>query len=153
MKRFQFPLRPVAILRGHREARAREAFAGAVQGYGRAMARLDETRQRVQRFEADLRAHRHGVFSAGEETHTLHGYRREAEQEIADERGAVAARGRMEECRAEYLEAHRQLEILRRLEAKARSAHRRKVLREEQMEFDEFAARCAALNRKERASC
>ena len=28
MKRFRFPLRPVAVLRAHRELRAREAFLG-----------------------------------------------------------------------------------------------------------------------------
>ena len=33
MKRFRFPLRPVTVLRAHKELRAREAFAAAVHAY------------------------------------------------------------------------------------------------------------------------
>lgn len=141
MKRFRFPLRPVAVLRAHRESRAREVFAAAVHGYVQAMATLETTRQRIAGFEAALFHHRQGTFNAMEETHTFNGYRREVQQERADERAMMASREQMENRRNEYLEAHRQLETMNRLETKARTNHRLASQREEQAEFDEYASR------------
>lgn len=143
MKRFRFPLQPVAVLRSHRESRAREAFAFAIHGYVAAEEVLETTRQRVAQFEAALFAGRAGSFNAAEESHNLAGYRREAAAEVETERAMIAARDRMNQRRAEYLEAHRQLEVVRRLEIKARSAHRFAANREEQAEFDDFANRRA----------
>jgi flagellar FliJ protein len=144
MKRFRFPLQPVAVLRSHRESRAREAFAAAVHAYVRSEESLQLTRQRVAQLEAALFAGRQGTFNAAEETHNLTGYRREAAAEVEAERAMVAARGLMNQRRAEYIEAHRQLEVVRRLETKARAAHRVLTNREEQTEFDEFASRRAS---------
>ena len=143
MKRFRFPLQPVAVLRAHRESRAREAFAFAVHGYVEAEAVLQSTRQRVAQFEAALFAGRAGSFNAAEESHNLAGYRREAAAEVADERTMTASLDRMNQRRAEYIEAHRQLEVVSRLEVKARSAHRLATNREEQAEFDDYANRRA----------
>jgi hypothetical protein len=47
MKRFRFPLRPVAVLRAHREMRAREAFAASVHAYVQSEEVLARTRARV----------------------------------------------------------------------------------------------------------
>lgn len=147
MKRFRFPLQPVAILRSHRESRAREAFAFAVQAYVESEEVLRATRARVAQFEAALFAGRAGSFNGAEQAHTQAGYRRETAAELETERAMIAARDRMDQRRAEYLEAHRQLEVVRRLEAKARTAHRAAANREEQAEFDDFANRLA--NRRE----
>ena len=144
MKRFRFPLRPVAVLRAHRESRAREAFAAAVHTYVLSEEDLATTRARVARFEAALFAGRAGSFNAAAEAQSLHGYRREAAAEVQAERDMIAARDAMSQRRAEYLEAHRKLEVVRRLEAKARSTHRLETNREEQAEFDDFATRRAA---------
>ena len=143
MKRFRFPLQPVAVLRSHRESRAREAFAVAVHGYVQAEEALQATRRRVAQLEAALSAGRAGRFNAAEEANNLNGYRREAAAEVEAERAVVVARDLMNTRRAEYLEAHRQLEVVRRLETKARAVHRLALNREEQTEFDEFAARRA----------
>jgi flagellar FliJ protein len=55
----------------------------------------------------------------------------------------IAARAEMNRRRDAYLEAHRQLEIVKRLEERARLAHRIEAAREEQAEFDDFASRRA----------
>ncbi|PAW67734.1 MAG: hypothetical protein B9S34_04515 [Opitutia bacterium Tous-C1TDCM] len=147
MKKFRFPLRPVAVLRAHRELRAREAFAAAVHTYMTAEEELARTRARVAQFEAELFAGRRERFSAADEAHALAAYRRECGAEAETERTMIAARAAMGERRAEYLEAHRKLEVVNRLETKARTAHRLEANREEQSEFDDYAGRRAATRR------
>lgn len=141
MKRFRFPLRPVAVLRAHREMRAREAFGASVHAYVRSEEELAATRRRVAQFEAALFAGRRERFSAAEEAHTLAGYRRECAAEVEAERATNAARDEMQKRRVEYLEAHRKLEVVHRLEAKAKTAHQVAINREEQAEYDDFAGR------------
>ena len=147
MKRFRFPLRPVAVLRAHREMRAREAFAAAVHGYVKAEEALAATRQRVAQFEAALFAGRQQRFSATDQGQALAAYRRECTAEAESERAMIAARAAMQERRNEYLDAHRKVEVVKRLEEKARGVHRQECNREEQAEFDDFAGRRFAARR------
>jgi flagellar protein FliJ len=141
MKRFRFPLRPVAVLRAHRELRAREAFAASVQAYVKSEEELNATRARVAQFEAALFAGRAERFSPADEAQNLAAYRREWLAEIEVERAMIAARAAMDQRRVEYLDAHRKVEVVKRLEEKARTAHRHEVAREEQAEFDDFSSR------------
>jgi flagellar FliJ protein len=143
MKRFRFPLRPVVTLRAHREIRARESFAAAVHAYVLSEEKLMATRARVARFEGALFAGRSGTFNPAAEAQQLTAYRRECEAEVEAERATFAARAEMDRCRADYLTAHRDLEVVQRLETKSRLAHRLEANREEQAEFDDFAARRA----------
>ncbi len=143
MKRFRFPLRPVTVLREHHELRAKEAFAAAVHAYVESEAQLAAVRVRVGRFEAALFAGRRASFNAADEAQSLSAYRRECEAEATAERAMIAARAEMNRRRDAYLEAHRQLEIVKRLEERARLAHRIEAAREEQAEFDDFASRRA----------
>lgn len=143
MKRFRFPLRPVSVLRAHQELRAREVFAASVHTYVSAEEELAAMRRRLAQFETALFAGRHEAFSAAEEAHNLNGYRRECEATVRAERAMIEAREMMERRRAEYIEAHRKLEVIHRLEAKARTEHRVAANRAEQAEFDEFAGRLA----------
>lgn len=147
MKRFRFSLQPVAVLRAHRELKAREAFGAAVQAFVEAEDALAKVRARVATFEAALSAGRSGSFSAAYEANALVAYRQEREAELASERKVTAAQAAMQERRIEYLDAHRRLEVVKRLEEKARTAHRAAVGREEQAEFDEFASRRATSRR------
>lgn len=147
MKRFRFPLRSVAVLRAHREMRAREAFATAVHGYVKAEEALAEARARLARFEAQLFAGRRERFSAADEAHALAAYRNECAVEAATERALVAARALMQQRRAEYLEAYRKVEVVKRLEEKARANHRLDCNRQEQAEFDDLAGRRFAARR------
>jgi flagellar FliJ protein len=141
MKRFRFPLRPVAVLRAHHELKAREAFAAAVHVYVQAEAELAATRARVARGEAELFASRNGRFDASAAAEAFLSYRAECAAEAAAEREMIAKRAEMLQRRADYLEAHRQLEVVNRLEQKARAAHRLESIREEQIELDDFAGR------------
>jgi flagellar protein FliJ len=143
MKRFRFSLRPVAVLRAHRELRAREAFGAAVHAFAMAEDELAATRRRVAQFAAALSAGRRERFSAAAEAQALAGYRRECASELEAEKAMVAARAAMQQCRLEYVEAHRKLEVVQRLEAKAQAAHYLEANREEQAEFDDFAGRQA----------
>lgn len=143
MKRFRFALQPVAVLRAHQEARAREVFGAAAQATDRAEQALAATRARVTRFEAELSAGRSGHFSAGAQAQVLAAYVRERAAEEEASRAVAAARATMEQRRSEYFEAHRKVEVVKRLEVKARATHRAEVGREEQAEFDDFASRRA----------
>lgn len=139
MKRFRFPLRPVAVLRAHREVRAREAFAAALQRYAAAQ---DEQRRigvRMRALEASLFNGREKNFRPAEAALLLADYRRECAAESEGERLVIIARDAAQKARIEYLEAHRQLEILDRLEKKAREIHRLENNRVEQSEMDELA--------------
>lgn len=144
MKRFRFPLRPVAVLRAHRESRAREAFAAAVSRYVEAEEARAIARQQAARLEAALQHGRGSTFNAAEEVHNLNGYRHAAGAELAAERAVFAAAETMRQRRNEYLEAHRQAEVVRKLEERARRDHRFAANREEQAEFDDYANRRAA---------
>ena len=141
MKRFRFPLRPVAILRAHREVRAREQFAAAIHVYMQAEEDLARTRVRMGAIEAELFSGREKTFRAADAALLLADYRRECAAELETERRVIAARDEMQQRRADYLEAHRKLEVVHRLEDKARATHRRETEREEQAEFDDFAGR------------
>lgn len=141
MKRFRFPLRPVAILRAHQELKAREVFAGAVQAFMQSERELAETRERLRNLEQSVTAGRAGVFSAADEINTLAAYRRECDGEVAAQKAMGEAKQLMEQRRLEYIEAHRRLEVVKRLEQKARALHHYELSREEQAEFDDYANR------------
>ena len=141
MKRFRFPLRPVALLRAHQEMRAREAFGAAVHSYVTAEEEHSAAKARVAAFEQELFSGRRERFNAAVEAENLAAYRQESAAEGESERRVFAAREQMDRARAAYLEAHRKVEVVRRLEDKARTAHRLEAAREEQAGFDDFAAR------------
>jgi flagellar FliJ protein len=141
MKRFRFPLRPVAILRAHQEMLAREAFAASVQAFVGSEQALANARLRVRTLEAELTAGRAGRFSAATEIQALAAHRRECAAEVEAETAMHKAQEAMNQRRMEYLEAHRRVEVVQRLEEKARVAHRYETAREEQAEFDDFASR------------
>lgn len=140
MKRFRFPLRPVAVLRAHLELRAREAFATAVHAYVVAEERLGTIRGHMAELESILFTGRRDRFSAAETAAFFRAYRQECAVELGAERDAIAARNEMQTRRAAYLEANRQVKVVARLEDKARAKHRAEQARAEQAELDEFAS-------------
>jgi flagellar FliJ protein len=139
MKRFRFPLRPVSVLRGHREVRAREAFAGALHRLTAAQEDLRRIGMRMRDLETALSNCRAKSFRPAEAAQLLADYRRECTAEVEAERLVIVARDEVQKARLEYLEAHRQLEIVNRLEEKAREVHRLDNNRTEQAEMDELA--------------
>jgi flagellar protein FliJ len=139
MKRFRFPLRPVSVLRSHREVRAREAFAAALHRESAARDELRRVGVRMRALEAALFDGREKSFRPAEAALLLADYRRECAAEGEAERLAIVARAEAQKARLEYIEAHRQLEIVNRLEEKAREVHRNENNRAEQSEMDELA--------------
>lgn len=139
MKRFRFTLQPVSVLRAHRELRAREVFAAAVQAYTRSEQELALVRARVAQFESAVTAGRHQPFSGNDQAQALAAYRQECVAEATSERAMHTARSAMQQRRAEYLDAYRKLEVVKRLEQKARLTHRLDCQREEQAAFDDLA--------------
>lgn len=147
MKRFRFPLRPVAVLRAHRELRAREAFAASVHVYVQAEERLAVTRARLAELAAVLFADRGGTYLAADAAASFRAYRAECEEEVQAERAMIEAKAAMQQKRDEYLEANRQLKVVQRLEEKARTQHRLETNRAEQAALDDFAGCRAAARR------
>ncbi len=144
MKRFRFPLRPVAVLRAHRELRAREAFAASVHAYVQAEERLAATRARVAELAGVLFDGRTGTFLAAEAASLFRSYRAECEEQVQVERQVIEARDAMNRRRQEYLDANRQLKVVQRLEEKARTRHRAEANLAEQKALDDFAGYRAA---------
>lgn len=141
MKRFKFPLRPVAILREHHEMRAREAFATSVQAFVKSEQELAAARERLRRLGDELTSGRAVRFSAADEIRALAAYRSECTAEAQAEQAMLAARQAMDQRRGEYVEAHRKVEVVHRLEEKARKQYQYELSREEQAEFDDYANR------------
>lgn len=144
MKRFRFSLRSVAVVRAHRENRAREQFAAAVHAYVQCEEDLAEVRRRIAEFAASISSSRQGSFDASEQAFVMAGYRRQCEAEIPAERAVIAARAEMEKRRQDYLDAHKDVEVVSKLEQKSRMAHRAAQNREEQVEFDELAGHASS---------
>jgi flagellar FliJ protein len=138
MKKFRFPLRPVAVLRAHRQARAREAFAAAVHGYVQAEEHLAGVRARRTELETVMHDGRRATFRAADEVAFWGAYRLVCADEISSERALIEARARMEERRQDYIEAHRDVKIVDKLESKARTLHRLEAAREAQLDLDEM---------------
>jgi flagellar FliJ protein len=141
MKRFIFSLRPVAMLRSHRELRAREEFAVAIHALAKAQAHLEQVRTRVGECGHAIAAGREGTFHPGEELQSLAAYRQECAREVQGEQALAAAATEKEKRRAGYLVAHRDLEGIKRLEQQARRRHRQALDRAEQAEYDDFSNR------------
>jgi len=139
MKKFRFPLRPVAVIRGHAELRAREALAAAIHVYMEAEEKLATTRTRIARLEDGLFSNRGTLFRATEAAALYRVYRSERQAEMGVERDVIEARDFMEKRRGEYIEAHRQLDAVNRLEERSRARHRAEGLRIEQLQIDEIA--------------
>ncbi|MEO6995732.1 MAG: flagellar FliJ family protein [Lacunisphaera sp.] len=139
MKKFRFPLRPVAILREHHQARTREAFAVTVRAFAEAGAQLDRKREERREVETLMQHGRRATFRAADEISLWDAYRRICDGEKQAEQAVLTARTAMEETRQKYIEAHRAVKVVENLELKARTEHRLEVEHEAQLESDEFA--------------
>jgi flagellar export protein FliJ len=147
MKKFHFSLRPVAIMRAHRELCAREALAAAAGAHTRTEERLAATRGRLTELETIIRASRRGNFRAAEGAAFGQAYRREWTAEGDAQKQVAAARAVLEKRREACIEANRHLQVITRLEEKARAFHRQETQRAEQAEIDDLAGRRASRRR------
>jgi flagellar export protein FliJ len=143
MKRFQFSLQAVVVMRGHRELRARQALAAATQACGHAETRLHAAQARASETAVGIAAARTGIFRAGDQTSFLALHRRECAAMDDAASQLAAARIELGRRRDACVEAQRQLKIVTRLEEKARAAHRLAGLALEQNQMDEYAGQRA----------
>jgi flagellar FliJ protein len=139
MKRFQFPLRPVAIVRANNELRAREALATALRASEFAEERLERGRARVKELEEIIFNGRRIRFKPAEEAAFLQAYRCECAAVMESERQAIAAQAEVRKRRDACIEANRQVKVVARLEEKARASYRLAMLGDEQKQIDEIA--------------
>jgi flagellar FliJ protein len=144
MKKFRFPLRPVAVMRANAELRAREALAAALAACGQADDRLAAVRVRRGELEAIIRHSRRATFRAAEGAAFTQAYRRECSAELDAQKQAAAARAALDKRRDACIEANRNLKVITRLEEKARALHQHELLRVEQAEIDEMAGQRAS---------
>lgn len=139
MKKFRFPLRPVAVLRAHHQARAREAFAAAVHAYVQSEELLATVRSSREELATVMQDGRRTTFLAAAEVAFLGAYRRICAETITAERAVTEARATMEERRNQYLETHRAVKVIEKLEQKALTDYRLQNEWESQLELDELA--------------
>ncbi len=139
MKRFHFPLRPVAVVRAHRELRAREALASALRALAEAEAGLAACRARSGALADLIAAGRGQKVQAAAAVAGQRAYLEARAAEAEAEKQAAAARTEMLRRRGASVEANRELKVIGRLEDLARGAHRTQTLRAEQNEIDEIA--------------
>jgi flagellar FliJ protein len=147
MKRFKFSLRPVAVMRAHRELRAREALAASIAAQVQTEERLAAARGRVAELESVIRARRKGRISAAEGASFAQAFRREWTAEIDAQKQVATARAAVEKRREACIEANRHLKVITRLEEKALTIHRQEMQRAEQAEIDEMAGQRATRRR------
>ncbi|MGH7996949.1 MAG: hypothetical protein ACREFX_11410 [Opitutaceae bacterium] len=139
MKRFRFSLRAVAVVRAHREMRARQALAASLAAQAEIDRAAAAARARAAALEEVISGGRRAEFSAALQVSYLQAYRGARVAEADADRKCAAAAAETARCRAECIEADRQLKRVSRLEERARSVHRLAVLREEQAQIDEQA--------------
>jgi len=139
MKRFHFPLRPVAVIRAHRELQAREAFGIAMKALREADTALGAALVRVGALEAGIAAGRVRGVRPNEETASALEYRRECAAALEAGRVAAAAREEAAKRREVCIQANRDLKTVNKLEEHARAAFKVESLRADQRELDEIA--------------
>lgn len=140
MKRYKFPLRPVATLRAHTERKAREALALTIAAYVQSEKKLADVRARTQELEEILFSGRRQRFRAMDEAAFLQAYRQECANEMTAQKEVFAAQAEVDKARALCIDANRQLKMIEKLEEHSRAKYSLEVLRVQQNEFDEMAS-------------
>jgi flagellar export protein FliJ len=144
MKRFNFTLRPLGIIRAHRERRARMALGTALRKVMEAENILGQARARTDALARSMASGRSGRYSAASEAAAYRAYLNECAVEAEQEKRLNAARAEADRCRNDCVEANRQVKIVERLEQAALTRYVASVYRSEQAEFDEIAGHRAA---------
>jgi flagellar export protein FliJ len=139
MKRFHFSLRSVAVVRAHRELRARQALAAALRACAEAEARSAAARARAVETASEIAAGRSRPVRAADQVMFAALHRRECALAAEADAAAAAARAEVANRRDACIEASRQLKIVTRLEERARAAHRDSCFAFEQQQMDELS--------------
>lgn len=147
MKRFTFRLQAVTMLRRLQEQERREALGAAVTAQRRREADLTTARTVADTLHARLLADRTApssgaaLASAAEALRVEEGHVATAATALASASASVAT------CHARWVEARRGVQIIERLEERARQRHWREQERAEQTLLDDLAGQRAAASR------
>lgn len=137
MKKFRFTLNSVAVVREVREALRREVFAGALREASTAERALEKVIAERTALAAALAASRTGTFRPAVQTAGLAAQQRMVQQEAEASTVLERARQTLEQRRAEWLAARREVRLLEQLKARAKERHRLELARAEQRELDD----------------
>lgn len=143
MKKFRFNLQTVVMLRDHRERLAKEILASYIAAHQRTVDQHRAATAHLAEASASVQSSRAGAFNPGEQAHLILGLRAAGESERAAADEVTKAAAEVSKWRDSYVVAHRNVEVIRKLETKARAHHRYESERETQNTYDDFAARRA----------
>ncbi len=137
MKKFRFTLSSVAVVREVREALRREVFTAAVRETTAAERALEKVIAERAALAAALAASRTGTFRPALQTAGLAAQQRVVQQEAEAASVLERARQTLEQRRADWLAARREVRLLEQLKARAKERHRIELARAEQRELDD----------------
>ncbi len=144
MKRFRFRLEAVRGLRALAERSARERFGAAQRRVAAALADLRAAEERRLRLAEALATSRGGTFRPADQVGGLLALQEAERAERESAKRHAEARLAGERAREEWLAARRRLQVVERLEERARHAHREAAEKAEQAMLDELASLAAA---------
>lgn len=144
MKRFRFRLESVRALRALAERSARERFGAAQQRLAAVLAELRAAEDRRLALAEALAASRSGSFRPADQVGGLLALQSAESVEREAGRRHSEARVAAGRAREEWLAARRKLQVIERLEERARRAHREAAEKTEQALLDELASLAAA---------
>lgn len=144
MKRFRFRLEAVLSIRDLAERRARERFGLSQQKVTDAAQALLLARHRRAELGESLANARTGCFRAADQAGGMAALRAAERGEIDATRLLVEAEIARDRVREEWLFARRRLQVIERLEERARQAHREAADKAEQNLLDELGSMAAA---------
>jgi flagellar FliJ protein len=144
MKRFRFRLASVRSLRELAEGRARENFGRAQKTVADATDHLRAAEQTRIQLTASLSGARATVFRPVEQIAGFGALRQAGQAEAEAARRLAAAQQSLAQARELWLASRRDLQVMQRLEERARLAHRTEADRAEQSLLDELAALATA---------
>ena len=137
MKKFHFPLQPVAVLRNLQEMRASEAFAGANRRVEECGAALAHQQLRVAQFVESLLICRTTGVPGPTHASFLQAYRVELDEEKTATLELDRAQAAQEAARQRWIEAHLQVRLVEKLRGKARERFQTELIRFEQRQLDD----------------
>ena len=144
MKRFRFRLSSVLSLRDLAERRARENFGRAQQVVAEATTHLRTAEQARLQLTESLSGARAAVFRPIEQIAGFGALRQAERAEAECANRLTAARQSLAQARERWLASRRDLQVIQRLEERARLAHRTEADKAEQSLLDELAALASA---------
>lgn len=144
MKRFQFPLKSVVVVREAREARARDAFISAVRAVILAESEVERIVAEKTAMEKVLLDERQLAFHAGEQAAFIRSHQRLVARETEARDAVGRAEQVREQRRQEWMETRRDVRLIEKLRSSALGEHRRDCEREAQKFLDDHTSAAAA---------